>query len=234
MYPETTRVFLADGDVMNLPFEKLRMILQFLQEKFPRLNRVNTYANGSSILAKSEQELMTLYNLKLQTLYMGLESGDEATLRLMNKKDTVEEMIYAGKRAQAVGLKMSVMILLGLGGRKRSAEHAKATADALNRMQPRLLSALRVVPVPGTLLYRKAADRNFELPTEHEIVEELRMIIENLELKGTVFRANHSSNIIPLKARLPNDKSSLLQLLDGILESGSLDKTSPGIMPMAL
>ncbi|VGO21580.1 radical SAM protein [Pontiella sulfatireligans] len=233
-YPQAQRIFLADGDVMALSFEKLKAVLQRLNERFPRLARVNVYANGHSILQKSDAELRELRALKLSTLYMGLESGHEETLRAVKKRETAEEMIEAGQRAQSAGLKISVMILTGLGGQKSSTLHAAATADALNRMQPRLLSALRVIPIPGTELYDQEKSSAFTQLTEHQAMEELRQTIQGLELESTVFRANHSSNILPMEGRFPKDKNRLLDELDALLASGVLDTASPGAPPLSL
>jgi radical SAM superfamily enzyme YgiQ (UPF0313 family) len=231
---EARRVFLADGDVMHLPFPQLRQMLQDLGEVLPALARVNLYANGRSVLAKSDAELCELRRLKLQTLYLGLESGDEEVLRRQCKGDTAAEMVLATQRAQAQGLRLSVMVLLGLGGREGSDRHADATAAALNRMQPRLLSALRVVPIPGTPLQRLVDDGRFALLTEYETVAELRRLVSGLDLEGTVFRANHVSNVLPVEARLPRDRERVLAELEAALASGTLDRESPGPMPFAL
>jgi radical SAM superfamily enzyme YgiQ (UPF0313 family) len=232
--PGTRRVFLADGDVMRRPFDELKAILGYLASSLPNLARVNLYATGNAIMAKSEEQLRVLRSLKLQTLYMGLESGDDATLKRMNKAETAKVMIEAGLRAQAAGLRMSVMILLGLGGAERTREHASVTAVALNHMQPRLLSALRVVPVPGTALYEDVKSGRFNQLTEFKVVHELRSIVQQLDLKNTVFRANHASNVVPLEGRFPRDKQRLLEEISALLESGALDRQTPGSMPLWL
>ncbi len=232
--PDTRRVFLADGDVMRRPFDELQAILLLLNKHFPALARVNLYATGGAIQSKSDAELQSLRELKLHTLYLGLESGDEATLQAVRKGETAAGMIEGGRRAQANGLRVSVMILLGLGGKIRSQEHARATAIALNAMQPRLLSALRVVPVPGTELQADVTAGRFLPVTERQTVEELRLMVQGLTLTNTVFRANHSSNVIPLEARLPRDQARLLAQLDRLLASGHLDAESPGEQPLWL
>lgn len=229
--PETRRIFLADGDVMRRPFKDLLGILDLLATRFPALARVNTYATGSAILEKTTEQLLTLRARKLHTLYLGLESGDEETLRAVRKAETAETMIEAARRAQAAGLRVSVMILLGLGGLARSMEHATATATALNRMQPRLLSALRVIPVPGTDLYADVQSGRFQQVSESGVVRELRAIVQGLDLTNTVFRANHTSNVIPLEARFPRDKAALLETLDALLASNQFDSASPGAQP---
>lgn len=233
-YPEARRIFLADGDVMRRPFDELLVILEILNESFPRLARVNMYANGSSIGAKSEHQLRILRSLKLHTLYMGLESADENILKRCCKNETAMEMMEAGIKARECGLRMSVMVLLGLGGVELTGDHAKHTAEALNRMQPRLLSALRVIPVKGTELYDEVVSGQFHQLTEQQVVWELRNLLSGLEMNNTVFRANHSSNVVSLDGRLPHDKERLLAEMDDLLESGALDKQSPGAMPLWL
>ena len=125
------------------------------------------------------------------------------------------------------GLKCSVMVLLGLGGREGSRRHADATAALLNRMQPRLLSALRLVDVPGTAMYD-----GYQTVTEFEAVDELIRLLRGLELEKTVFRANHTSNPVPLEGRFPKDREALVAQLESLLPR--LDKKGPGRLPFVL
>lgn len=234
IHPVVNRIFLADGDVFSRPYSELVEILRMLNEVFPEVSRISLYANGGSIASKTADQLMALRGRKLHTLYMGLESGSDDILKSCGKRESVKQMVEAGRSAQAAGLRMSVMLLLGLGGVDGSAEHTKLTAEALNRMQPRLLSALRVIPVPGTELYEQVRNGLFTQLSERQAVCELRDIIGSLEMKATVFRANHSSNVVPLEGRLPRDKERLLAELDDLLQSGLLDEESPGRMPLML
>ncbi len=233
-WPAARRVFLADGDALHMGFDRLAAILDELGAAFPGLARVNSYANGASILALGPDGLAALRARRLDTLYMGLESGDESVLRRMGKAETVDRMVEAGTLARACGLKMSVMVLLGLAGPEGSAAHARATADAINRMQPRLLSALRVIPVPGTPLGRWEKEGVFRMLTEQEAVRELRDLVAALDLQGTVFRANHASNVVPVEARFPRDREALLASLDALLASGDLDSARPAPRPLWL
>ncbi len=232
--PDTRRIFLADGDVMRRPFEELHGMLSELAARFPALARVNVYATGSAIAAKTDEQLQALRVLKLHTLYLGLESGDEEILRRVKKGETAACMIEAGRRAQTAGLRISLMILLGLGGVERTREHVAATADALNRMQPRLLAALRVVPVPGTELHAEVRAGSFRQVSERGAVQEVRDLLARLELTNTVFRANHASNVVPLEGRLPHDQARLVAELDRLLAAHRLDTDSPGSMPLWL
>ena len=228
------RVFLADGDVLRRPFAELSAILKLLNRRLPSLARVNMYATGSAIAEKSDEELRALRALKLHTLYLGLESGDEVVLKRMHKGESAKMMAHEVARAQACGLHLSVMVLLGLGGKERSGEHARASAVVLNNMQPRLLSVLRVIPVQGTALKKDIEAGRFVELSEYEAVLELQVLLTDLALSRTVFRANHASNVVPLEGSLPRDKARLLAELDALLGSGELDRDSPGPTPLWL
>lgn len=214
---------------MALPFERLVNYLEAVNAAFPHLSRINIYANGSSILGKNRMQLELLRKLKLNTLYVGLESGSQEVLDLFGKTEQAEGMIEAVATAQKLGFKCSVMILIGLGGQKLREEHIRQTAFALNRMQPKLLSALRYIQIPGL-----AQPEGFIPATEYQAVGELREIIGLLELERTVFRANHTSNPIPLAGRFPHDKTILCRELAAQLESGTLDRHGPGAVPLSL
>ncbi len=228
-HPGVRRIFLADGDAMAAPYDHLREILRELAACFPRLARVNLYANGSSILRKTDAELRELAAAKLDTLYLGLETGSHGILKLVHKDENPVEMAKAVHRARSAGLKSSVMILIGLGGRSGSPHHVAETAAILNRMQPELLSALRLIPLPGLPIFP-----GFEELTEFEAVAELHSLLSQLELERTVFRANHTSNPMPLAGRFPKDKTRLLAELAAELQSGRLDRHAPGLHPSEL
>lgn len=221
LMPETRRVFLLDGDALTAPMKRLVPVLKALRGAFPDLARVGSYANAVSINAKSDAELVELRKLGLTIAYLGLESGHEETNRRIVKGATIEEQVRAVKRAQAAGMKMSVMVLLGIAGRAASLEHARDTARVVSEMDPRFVSCLCVTPVPGTPLHADVESGAFELPSPPEILEELRALVEGLELSATVFRSNHASNWLPLGGRLPADKQRLLAAID-LARAGAL------------
>jgi radical SAM superfamily enzyme YgiQ (UPF0313 family) len=231
-WPDARRVFLADGDALALP--GLDFVLDRLRRAFPRLARVNCYASGQALAACSDEKLADLRAKGLHTLYLGLESGAEEVLQRMHKGCTAAAMLEGGQRALRAGLSLSVMILIGLGGRELSEIHARRTAQVLNLLQPSLLSCLRLVPVPGTPLARWIATNAFRQLSEEGAARELRTILAGLDLRQTVFRADHSSNILPLAGRLPRDQARLLDELDELLDCGVLDSAGPGPLPSLL
>ncbi len=217
--PGVRRVFLCDGDPLILPSAHLAAILERLNHVFPKLQRVGIYGNAKSILKRTPEELAQLRALKLGIVYLGLESGDAETLKAVHKGSTPDEMVLAARRVREAGIKLNVTVLLGLGGVRRSSEHARATIAVLNRMQPNHAAALTLMVVPDTPLHEDMRHGRFELPGTFELLEELREIIAGSELKNCLFFSNHASNYFPVQARLPHDKQALLAQLDRLLAS---------------
>ena len=211
--PDTRRVFLLDGDALTLARARLEPVLVALNERFPKLQRVSAYSNAVSVLNKSDEDLRALRALKFQVAYLGLESGDPETNQHVIKGASIDQQVEAVQRAQAAGIKMSVMVLLGIAGKARSRQHATATGEVLSRMDPRYISCLCVTPVPGTPLFEDFESGRFELPSPEETLEELRLIVEHTHVSASVFRSNHASNYLPLGGRLPADRESLLRAI---------------------
>ena len=207
------RVFLADGDALVLPTAKLLKILQALRDTFPKLQRVSSYAAPKDILRKSEEELRQLKEAGLQLLYYGMETGDDVTLKAVNKGVNGEEAVEAGRRVTASGMKLSIMVILGLAGKDGSKRHALETAKAINIIQPTMWSALCLMLYRGSELLDQFERGEFNPLSPAECMEELYTIMENVNLpedKHCLFRSNHISNYIPLAGTLPKDKNRLL------------------------
>ncbi|NPV92288.1 MAG: radical SAM protein [Firmicutes bacterium] len=220
-YGDVTRVFLADGDALALDTEKLLEILQELYTVFPHIDHLGIYASPKSILNKSPEELKTLKEHGLTIAYYGVETGDPELLKEVRKGFTRDEMVEAGKKVVASGIDLSVTLILGLAGsdREKSERHALHSAEVCSEINPQFLSALTLMLVPGTVMYRKAQRGEFVLPNPFEVLRELRTLVEGLYMKDPcVFRTNHASNYLPIKGTLPQDKAAILQALDMVLQ----------------
>lgn len=207
------RVFLIDGDALVVNNNRLLPILKILEETFPKLSRIASYANGYNITRRSAKELKELYVHKVRLIYLGLESGSQDILNFHRKKSGAGEMIEAVNKAAQAQIKSSVMVLLGLGGKKHSKKHVQETIKALNMMQPRYLSFLSLMVIPGTPLAQEIERGNFEELNSQELLKESYGIIKGLKLTKTIFRSDHASNYLSLEGALPKDKAKLLDVL---------------------
>ncbi len=211
------KVFLIDGDALIIPQQRLLGILSGIREKMPWIQRIGTYANAKGILRKTQDELAQLRDLGLQIVYYGLESGDAQVLQDVRKGQSPERMIEAGRKIRAAGMKLSVMVILGLAGRERSLEHARATGEALSAIDPNYVGVLTLMITPGTPLAAQLRDGRFELLTPQEMLKELREMLFYTNLTRGLFFANHASNYLPLKLKMPSDKQKALEALDSAL-----------------
>lgn len=216
------RVFLCDGDALIIPQQRLLKILTAIGEQLPWVTRVGAYANAKSLDLKTPTQLAELRAKGLGILYMGLESGDDQTLKMIHKGADAEHMIAMGRKARAAGFKLSVTVLLGIAGRERSQIHAQATGRVLSAMDPNYIGALSLMLIPGTPLYEDHQAGRFILPSPGEMLQELRTMLAYTELSQGLFHANHASNYLPVKARLPRDKNAVLALIDKAL-AGQVD-----------
>jgi radical SAM superfamily enzyme YgiQ (UPF0313 family) len=176
------------------------------------------YANAKSIKMKTDQELEELKNLGLGILYYGVESGDDQVLEEICKGTTAENLIGQGRRVMAAGIKLSVTVLLGLGGEEGSLAHARATGRLLTELDPDYVGALTLMLIPGTALGEAAKRGEFSLPGPESMLRELREMISSTELSQGLFFANHASNYVPIKIRFPDGKDKAIETLDAALE----------------
>jgi len=211
------RVFICDGDALIIPQKRLLAILQQIKKRLPWVTRVGAYANAKSLFLKSDEELRTLNENGLGILYMGLETGDDVTLKDIKKGGDSDFMVQMGKKAKQAGFKLSVTVLLGIAGKERSKIHGRRTGEVLSLMDPDYVGALSLMLVPGTPLHDDFESGKFHLPDPEEMLAELREMIEHTHLSRGLFHANHASNYLPIRARLPKEKTATLELIDQAL-----------------
>ena len=219
-YGDLEKVFLCDGDAIDIDTGTLLEILKALYGTFPSLRHVGTYVGPQSTLRKTMDELLTLRNAGLTKAYLGVESGDDRVLAAVKKGVTADEMLRAGQNLIAAGIGLSSMILLGIAGKgERSAEHAVATARITNEMKPQYLAALTVTPVPGTVLYRQVQTGEFEVMDAFETLEEMKILFEHLIMDNLKFVGVHASNYLPINGTLQKDKEAMLATINDVLAS---------------
>lgn len=226
-HPFAERIFLADGDALTLDTELLLDILKELYQLFPRLRRVGIYGGPKDILDKSLEELKLLYQQGLGIVYLGVESGSPTVLDQIRKGVTPTEMIRAGQRIVTSGLKLSCTVVLGLGGQELSEEHALGTAKVLSAINPHYLGALTLMLEREAPLSRHVQTGDFRLLNPWEVLQELQLMIQDLDVQDCVFRSNHASNYLSLKANLPSEKEVLLTTLARVIGESREDHLRP-------
>jgi radical SAM superfamily enzyme YgiQ (UPF0313 family) len=215
--PRIDRIFLADGDAIVYPFDDLCTILDALASTFPGLTRVSSYASPHSLTTKSPEQLSILRAKRLKILYFGLESGDNGTLLNVNKGFESGRMAELALAAREAGMKLSVTAILGLAGRGRSLEHARATAEWVNRVNPEYFSLL-------TMFHRHNDDfvRSLQQCTRRELMLEAREMLQHLHPAKTILRSNHVSNFLDLAGSYPKDHARLIADVDLALKHAGL------------
>jgi radical SAM superfamily enzyme YgiQ (UPF0313 family) len=227
MGPVHSKAFLCDGDTLILPTKRLLTILEMARKHTPWIKRVGVYGDTRSVGRKSVEELRELKAAGLGIVYHGMESGDDEVLLAIDKGGTREEMIETARRLREAGIVHSVMVLLGVGGKKLSAQHARNTASVLTAMDPPFVGALTTTVVPGTKMHEAQLRGEFELPGKFRMIEELREIVAGSDFSDCRFSANHASNYVPIRSTLPQDKDALLEALDHILNDRDERRLKP-------
>jgi len=210
--PKQLRVFLADGDAMVLETSALINVMAQVRSSFSAVRRFAAYGSVFSLAAKNTDDLLKLKQSGLRTVYLGLESGDEETLRRMEKYMEPRRMVEICRRVVEAGLNLSVMVIIGLGGRSRSRLHAEASARLVNKIAPSHTSLLNLL-LAHTPFTDDPDYRDFGLT---DYFSEVAAFIANIECR-TIFRANHASNPIALAGVLPRDRDNILGQLKSAL-----------------
>jgi len=212
-----SKVFVGDGDALGMPTQSWLPILDAARAGFPQLRRVSCYATATNLLKKSPEELQELRERGLTRLYIGPESGDDATLKRIAKGASHADHVEAAQRAHAAGMEISMIVLLGVGGTARASEHAAATAELITEMNPEYVAALTTTVIPGTPLHRLQTTGRYALPGVEPMLAELRTIVDLARPSDAVFRTNHASNYLPLSGRLPQDREHIVETIDHAL-----------------
>jgi radical SAM superfamily enzyme YgiQ (UPF0313 family) len=204
--PDHTRVFLADGDALVMGTKALLEAMERIRGSFPGTRRFSAYGSVFSLAEKTEDDLLRLKGAGLRTVYLGLESGDEETLRKMGKYMEAQRMADICRRVVAAGLNLSVMVVIGLGGRSRSRLHAEASARLVNKIKPSHTSLLNLL-LAHTPLANDPDYRDFGLK---DYFSEVAVFVSGIDCR-TIFRANHASNPVALEGVLPRDRENILK-----------------------
>lgn len=217
-YPDTETVFIADGDAIALPMDYMLTVLARLKEAFPRLRRITAYAGPSSTKGKSDEELRRLFLAGLGRTYLGVETGDSELLSKVKKGVDAEGMLETGLRLKKAGFDLWVTVIAGLeGGGDGYKRNALLTAKLLNAMAPQHISVMTYMCAVGTEMYEDYISGKFVMQTPKEALLETKLLLEELQLEGVHFTANHMSNYVPIKGTINRDKQKFIDEIDKVL-----------------
>ena len=212
------RVFIMDGDALIMPMKHWEWLLPQITTRLPWVERISTYANAKGVAKKTDSELLRLRELGLSLIYYGVESGHPGVLEAVKKGATPEKLIEQGQRLKKAGFQLSITVIVGLGGAEQSIEHAIETGKVLTAIDPEYVGALTLLLPPGTPICDQAELGEFSLPDQLMLLRELGIMIQHTDITDGLFMANHPSNYLPVKARLPFDKESTLHRISDALK----------------
>jgi len=218
--PNTTRIFLADGDALNLSTDYMIKIVEYLYNNFQKLERVSCYAMPMNLLKKTLEELKKMNQAGLNMLYLGIESGSDIILKKITKGATSETIIRACRKAIETGFTLSCIIILGLGGKDYKKEHIKGTAHVINAASPHYLGTLTLILETGVKEeFLTKFGEEFHPINDDEALAELHDLVQQIDVKEKmVFRANHGSNAYNIAGTFPHEKDEMLKKISWLKE----------------
>jgi len=218
LYLGGKNVFLQDANSLVLKTSDLVRIIKYLRNALPSVERVTMYSRANTVARKSVEELRELREAGLARIHMGMESGSDVVLKMIEKGITAQQLIEAAQKVKAAGISLCWYIMPGLGGKEHSREHALGTAAVINQGNPdylrfRTLSVLRRTP-----LHDLMTSGAFTPLDEDEVIEEQRLMLESLEGVTTTIVSDHILNLLQeLEGTLPGDKDKMLAIIDRYL-----------------
>ncbi len=218
LYNGGKNVFLQDANSLIIKTDDLARIVSYIRQTFPAVDRITTYARADTVARKDVHELTALREAGLNRIHMGMESGSDLVLKLIQKGVTAAQLEEAGRKIKVAGISVCWYVMPGLGGRQYSREHALETAARINAVNPEHVRFRTLSVLKGTPLHDLMVDGKFEPLDEDEIVAEIRLLIESLHGVTTTLVSDHILNLLQeLEGTLPGDKDRLLGIIDRYL-----------------
>jgi radical SAM superfamily enzyme len=211
--------FLQDADSLILPANDLETILNYLKEKFPKIDRITTYARARTLSHKSVDDLKRLKQAGLTRIHTGMESGSERVLQMIKKGMTPEEVVTGGRHVMEAGIELSEYIMPGVAGQALSEEHAIKTAELLNLIRPHFIRVRTFAMHPQSPMQKMVMEGTFAPLTDDEIVVEIRLLVNHLDNMHSYFSCNDFSLnlLMQVDGFLDEKKEDMLKELDAYL-----------------
>jgi len=217
LYGGGETAFLQDSNSLIMRTPDLVAVLRYLKETFPAIKRITSYGRSDTAARKSLEELREIHQAGLTRLHLGLESGYDPLLKLMEKGVDAARHIAGGQKVVASGISLSEYVILGLGGREMWRQHATETARVLNEISPDFIRVRTLTVKDGMPMVADIADGKLTRSSDDEIIAEERLLIQNLNCRSR-FVSDHITNLLmELEGDLPAARNSLLAIIDRYL-----------------
>ena len=130
-------IFLGDANALVIPQRMLLTLFDIVHEVYDveRLGGIYAFLDGFSGQKKSARDYAVLRERGLKTVYIGMESGNEALLHFLKKPGKSSDAVEAVRTIKAGGVSVGVIVLLGAGGQQYARRHVQDTIRAINAMR---------------------------------------------------------------------------------------------------
>ena len=225
-YAGVRTAFLQDADSLLLPVDNLVAILDYLKEKFPKIDRITTYARSRTLSHKSVDDLKRLRQAGLTRIHTGMESGSARVLQMIKKGMTPEEVVTGGRHVMEAGIELSEYIIPGVAGQELSEEHAIETAKLLNLVRPHFIRVRTFAMHPQSPMQKMVQEGTFVPLRDDEIIAEIRLLVNYLDSMHSYFSCNDFSLnlLMQVDGFLDEKKEYMLKELDTFLSMTTRQK----------
>lgn len=216
-YGGGTSAFLQDANSIIMRTPDLVKIVSAMKQTFPSINRITSYCRSKTAAKKTADEMKEIHDAGVTRIHVGMESGCDAVLQLVNKGMTAEDHIKGGRNIKEADIELSEYYIPGLGGRKLWKEHATESAHVLNIINPDFIRLRMLMVSPSLEMWTKVESGEFEIMGEDEIVSEIGEFISRLDFTGEL-KSDHILNLLPeLEGKFPEAKQACLDTINRYL-----------------
>jgi len=223
MMPDAKTIQLLSANPLALTYAKLEPILVMINKYLPKIEYIYASTRVTDIRNKTVEELKKMKELGVREISLGVESGDDRTLDRINKGYHAEDILGQCHKLEKAGIDYWMTFLNGVAGREHSREHAINSAKIFSQCKPMLVGTGGLTLFPGTPLLEEAERGEFTPLSEKEMLEELKLFVENLTCDCS-FITHHTISGVNLTG--PNflaRKEKIVAALDREIKHGDLD-----------
>lgn len=223
MVPHAKTIQLLSANPLALSFDRLIPRLELIRKYLPELEHMYTATRVSDIKNKTVEQLRKLKEIGVNEISLGVESGDDWTLKRINKGYTSQDILEQCHKLEEAGIQYWMTFLNGVAGREHSYEHAVNSAKIFNQCKPMLVGTGGLTLFPGTPLLEDAERGEFTPLTERELMQELLTFLELLTCDCEL-NTHHTSSMNLTGPDFLKRKPQILETLRYGIEHFDMDK----------